>query len=133
MENKQCHAIITTHFISSIFHITLQGTHCKSIHTGNNLISLQGTLVLIAGSLFSLKGFSFKSLYFPVRIAGSGLDLHIGIFYFIIMYNSFRASLFQFQHFLLHYHLQVEPNPKKKMYNKTNAFFSIYGKNRINP
>ena len=31
-----------------------------------------------------------------------------------------------------HYHLQVEPNPKKK-YNKTDAIFSIYGKNGINP
>ena len=33
----------------------------------------------------------------------------------------------------VHYHLQVHPNPKKKLYKKTDAIFSIYGKYRINP
>ena len=32
----------------------------------------------------------------------------------------------------IHYHLQVEPN-QIKLYNKTDAIFSIYGKNWINP
>ena len=31
-----------------------------------------------------------------------------------------------------HYHLQVQANPKK-LYKKTDAIFSIYGRNRINP
>ena len=54
-------------------------THCKpkpckayrelpvSFFTGKNLFSLQGTPVLIAGSLFSIQGFPCKPLYFPVR------------------------------------------------------------------
>ena len=44
-----------------------QGTPCEPIPTGKNLFSLQGTPVLIAGSLFSLQGFPCKPLYFPVR------------------------------------------------------------------
>ena len=34
---------------------------------------------------------------------------------------------------LVHYHLQVQANPKKKLHKKTDAIFSIYGKNGINP
>ena len=37
------------------------------LKTGKNLFSLQGTPVLITGSLFSLQGFPSKPLYFPVR------------------------------------------------------------------
>ena len=41
-------------------------TPCEPIPTGKNLFSLQGTPVLIAGSLFSLQGFPCKPLYFSV-------------------------------------------------------------------
>ena len=44
-----------------------QGSPCEVFHTGKNLFSLQGTPVLIAGSLFSLQVFPCKPLYFPVR------------------------------------------------------------------
>jgi len=44
-----------------------QGTPCEPISTRKNLFSLQGTPVLIAGSLVSLQGFPCKPLYFPVR------------------------------------------------------------------
>jgi hypothetical protein len=37
------------------------------LKTGKNLFSLQGTPVLIAGSLFSLQRFPCKPLYFPGR------------------------------------------------------------------
>ena len=47
--------------------VKLTGNPCKSIPTGKNLYSLQGTPVFIAGSLFSLQGFPCISLYFPVR------------------------------------------------------------------
>ena len=32
-----------------------------------------------------------------------------------------------------HYHLQVQANPPKKLHKKTDAIFSIYGKNGIMP
>ena len=78
-----------------------QGTPCESIPTGKNLFSLQGTPVLIAGSLFSLQGFPCKPLYFPVRhcsvpkkdwssIRGA---FHLCLFFFDFpfIYNSKRS------------------------------------------
>ena len=43
--------------------ISSQGTPCESIPMGKNLFSLQGTPVLIAGTLYSLQGIPCENYY----------------------------------------------------------------------
>ena len=45
----------------------------------------------------------------------------------------FLTTLLKTDCLYVHYHLQVQANQKKKLYKKTNAIFSIYGKNWIIP
>ena len=76
-DRDSCHlgtlSIIIQHFTRNETHtanpnpVKLTENPCKSIPTGKDLYSLQGTPVLIAGSLFSLQGFPCISLYLPVR------------------------------------------------------------------
>ena len=70
LENKLLHRLEFLALKDTLQTQTLyssQGTPCESIPTEKNLFSLQGTPVLITGSLFSLQGFTCISLYFPVR------------------------------------------------------------------
>ena len=59
----------------------LQGIPCKSIPTEKTLFSLQGTPVLIAGSLFTLQGFPCKPLYFPVRDCSVMMFKHVQVYF----------------------------------------------------
>ena len=52
--------------------ISAQRTTFESIPTGKNLFLLQGTTVLITGSLFLLQGFPCKPLYFSVSDCSVG-------------------------------------------------------------
>ena len=52
--------------------------------------------------------------------------------YYNIMHGGFLITFVQHAQ-PIHYNLEVQANPKKKWHKKTDAIFSIYGKNGINP
>ena len=76
----------------------LQGKPC--FHYRKPLFSLQGTPVLIEGSLFSLQGFPCKPLYFPVRDCrvartkiGSGMTLPLAGPTLILQFHILKYSV----------------------------------------
>ena len=64
----------------------------------------------------------------PIDDYVSGMTLKF--FYQSAMVEVIYTLMYAF--IVLHYHLQVQANPKKKWHKKTDAIFSIYGKNGIN-